>query len=991
MVDKFRIYIPIMLMLISIYSGNVYSQSAIKDVVNLDTYDLGTLSGAEYSPDGEWLISYGGRGLIVRDSATGDVQRIIESTESISDISISPDSRFIASNGVNNTVVIYELASGTLIHSLEGHTKGVTSVSYSPDGRFIASGSSDDTVKIWDAQNASLIHSVKAHTFTVSSVSYSPDGRFIASASMNGTVRIWNAQNASIIHSLEGHTNSVFSVSYSPDGNFIASGSRDNTIKIWNAQNASLIHTLEASWVRSVSYSPDGRFIASASGDNTVKIWNAQNASIIHSLDGHTGDVTSVSYSPNGRFIASTSGSTSDNGYDGFDNTVKIWNTQNASIIHSLEGHSRPVSSVTYSPDGNFIASGSRDNTIKIWNAQNASIIHSLEGHSDWVLSVSYSPDGRFIASGGRDFTVKIWNAQNTSLIHTLEGYGGSVTSVSYSPDGRFIASGSSDKTVKVWDVENASLIHSFDGHTSSVHSVIYSPDGRFIASGSSDKTVKVWDVENTSLIHSFEGHTDYVYSVSYSPDGRYIASGSWDDTVKIWNTYNGSLIHTLEGHSDSVFSVSYSPDGRYLTSGSGSFFLDSDNTIKVWDAQNASVIHSLKGHSNNVHSISYSPDGRAITSGSDDGTLKTWGLPNRDVVFCDNCGNLQPRVVTPSIFIHSPTAGSSISHPSLSIALTLDDGGETPEFDVRIADQQLAIISSKGLRAASDGSKNVSLNVVLPEQYRGQTINLSVEAGNSAGSTSQDVSFSFLDIQEESNKYALIIGNATYPSRLALSNPHNDAQKLSEVFNTLGFVVTLHLDITSKADFFTKVSAFAQKTSPGDLVVIYFSGHGAQISDTSYLLPLDVSMASVAALQETAITSDYLINEMQLAGAGTTILILDACRDLPSDLPAVTKGANSGLTRGLSATRDSPENTFIAYAAASGEVAYDRIPDCQGNCDLSPYVTHLSQELLVENQNIASLFAQVQINVYRDTGGEQRPETVNKVYENICLNGTCN
>ena len=734
--SKYSINKSLFLLFISIILASALSQSAIKDVVNLETFGLGQLSGAEYSPDGKWLISYGTGGIVVRDAATGDVQKIIESDKSISDISISPDSRFMVSGGLDRTVFIHELDSGILIHSLKGHSHWIASVTFSPDGRFIASGSWDDTVKIWDAQNASLVHSIEAHDWDVRSVSFSPDGRFIASGSWgDGTVKIWDTKNASLVNSLEGYSGSITSLSYSSDSRFIAaSGSFDNTIKVWNAQDASLILSLEGHTdnVTSVSFSPDGQLIASGSDDNTVKVWNAQDASLILSFERHTASVRSVSFSPDGRFIASAS----------FDNTVKIWNAQDASLILSLEGHTASVRSVSFSPDGRFIVSASFDNTVNIWNAQDASLIFSLEGHTDDVTSVIFSPDGQLIASGSSDNTIKVWNAQYGSLIHSIKGHTKAVRSVSFSPDGRFIASGSNDNTIKVWNAQDASLIHSIDdGHTGSVISVSFSPDGRFIASGSGDTAIKIWNAQDASLIHSLYGHSSWITSVSYSPDGRFIASGSDDKTVKVWNTQDASLIYSLDGHSLGVQAVNFSPDGHFIASGS--------EDVKFWNTQNSSLIHTLEGHSRIINSISFNPNGHFIASGSSDGTINLWGLASRDVAFCNStCGNLQNVIVPPSIFIHSPLAGSSISQASLSIDLTFDDGGETPEFDVRIANQQLAVITSKGLQAVADGSESVSLNVLLPEQYRGQNANLSVEARNSAGSTIQEVSFEYLVLE---------------------------------------------------------------------------------------------------------------------------------------------------------------------------------------------------------------------------------------------------
>ena len=134
--------------------------------------------------------------------------------------------------------------------------------------------------------------------------------------------------------------------------------------------------------------------------------------------------------------------------------------------VHILQGHSERVSSVCYSPDGQYILSGadiffgdiflgigSKDNTIKVWDSRTGALLHTLQGHSESVRSVSYSPDGKYILSGSGDKTIKVWDSRRGALLHAIKGHSERVWSVCYSPDGKYIVSGSEDKTIKVWDI----------------------------------------------------------------------------------------------------------------------------------------------------------------------------------------------------------------------------------------------------------------------------------------------------------------------------------------------------------------------------------------------------------------------------------------------------------------------------------------------------------------------------------------------------------
>ena len=110
----------------------------------------------------------------------------------------------------------------------------------------------------------------------------------------------------------------------------------------------------------------------------------------------------------------------------------------------------------------------------------------TLEGHTGWVLSVSFSPDGTLIASGSSDDTVKLWDVATGTNIATLQGHTDDVTSVSFSPDGTTLASGADDRTVKLWDVATKQNITTLQEHFYDVTSVSFSPDGN---------TVKLWDL----------------------------------------------------------------------------------------------------------------------------------------------------------------------------------------------------------------------------------------------------------------------------------------------------------------------------------------------------------------------------------------------------------------------------------------------------------------------------------------------------------------
>jgi len=326
----------------------------------------------------------------------------------------------------------------------------------------------------------------------------------------------------------------------------------------------------------------------------------------------HEDQVVAVAFSPDGKYVASGSR----------DGTARVWEAQTGREIARMT-HEADVTALAFSPDGKYVASGSRDGTARVWEAQTGREIARMTHEAD-VTDLAFSPDGKYVASGSRDDTARVWEAQTGREIARMT-HEADVTDLAFSPDGKYVASGSRDGTARVWEAQTGHEVARMS-HEDYVVAVAFSPDGKYVISGSWDDTARVWEAQTGHEVARMS-HEDGVAAVAFSPDGKYVASGSRDGTARVWEAQTGREIARVN-HEVYVIAVAFSPDGKYVISG-GCDKKDENyrcigGTARVWEAQTGREIARMS-HNNAVVAVAFSPDGKYVVSGSFDGTVRVW------------------------------------------------------------------------------------------------------------------------------------------------------------------------------------------------------------------------------------------------------------------------------------------------------------------------------------------------------------------------------
>ena len=211
----------------------------------------------------------------------------------------------------------------------------------------------------------------------------------------------------------------------------------------------------------------------------------------------------------------------------------------------------------------------------------------------------------------------------------------------------------------------------------------------------------------------------------------------------------------------------------------------------------------------------------------------------------------------------------------------------------------------------------------------------------------------------------ALVIGNSAYRHTSKLANPVNDADDVAKALEESGFKVTKKTDM-DKVGMARAIRAFgAELAARKGVGLFYYAGHGVEVKGQNYLLPVDADIKREVETEDFSVELNTVLRQMEAAGNGFNIVILDACRDNPFASGWTRSGGGGG---GLSTVR-APTGTYISYSAAPGTVAFDG--DGMRN---SPFASALVANLRRPNLKLEDVFKATRDEVSKRTSGKQVP-----------------
>jgi WD40 repeat protein len=432
-----------------------------------------------FSPDGRGVLSAGWDEIELWDVATGRLVHAFEghSGPAVS-VAFSPDGRRITSTGGKGerTQRVWDVATGRLL--LERRLQGsVDAVAFSADGRSMVSGG--DKLQLWDVATGNLLRTFEGHAANLNQVVASKDGRKLL-LSYRDTLKSWDLSTIRPVSVVK--TGLPVRVVLSSDGRSALSRNY-STLGLWDLVTGKLARTIDPPDGQQsplpIAFSSDGRRFLSDS-DKTIHVWDVATGAVLSTFKGHPVPPSAAAFSPDGRSILS----------GGWDETLRLWDAVTGQQVRVLKGVGGHVTSIAFSDDGrSALSAGGWNGTLKLWDVGSGRVLRAFERHSDRVNSVAFSHDGRSAVSGGDDTTLKLWDVATGKLLRIFKGHASWVNGAGYSPDGRWVFSASFDGTIRFWSISSGKemlrLVGREDGNWLAI-----TPDGFFDFGGDSDNVV---------------------------------------------------------------------------------------------------------------------------------------------------------------------------------------------------------------------------------------------------------------------------------------------------------------------------------------------------------------------------------------------------------------------------------------------------------------------------------------------------------------------
>lgn len=538
---------------------------------------------------------------------------------SVNSVSISPNSRILASASLDSTVNVWDLTTYSLAVTLTGHKDEVWTVKFSHCGKILASGSKDSTILLWDFQSfpcISLQSTLTSHSQGIQSLTFTSDDEHLISSSDDLSIQVFNIRSKSFEFSLIGHKNPIKSVSVAKNSSLIISSS-DKTIKVWDFSDQNEVFSIKSSHgdVNIVALVKEDEEIITATDQGYIVFWNLLTRTEEFLFQAHYEAIYSLAVSHDGKSFVTGSA----------DLVVKVFDMDKRIEKFRIVGHTDAIDSVDISFNSKFIVVGMANSEILVKSIENVPEVATLSTGLESVTSILLTSDCEYLITGSVDSFIKVFNLNTMQEETSLSGHSDSITKLVISKDNKWLFSSSLDGLVKIWNFEERNEEKTIEDDIDSIFDMALSSSNKVLANLGT-REISVWSVETLDRTKSLKGNFEATSKLEFSNDNRSILV-SVKSEVQVWSILSGNLIFSLKKDSNPITSLALTPDNLIITT-------DSSSNIKIWNLNTRKLEFSLQGHENLITSSALCKSGKYLATSSCDNSIKLWNLQTRQEEF---------------------------------------------------------------------------------------------------------------------------------------------------------------------------------------------------------------------------------------------------------------------------------------------------------------------------------------------------------------------
>ena len=894
-----------------------------------------------YSPDGQFIATCGGNLIVIWNVKTGKEVKKIEDNANF--IIYSPDGKYIASLDYYGVIKIWDVFIEKEIKRIETNRKLSSSseILYNSDGSCVVL-KTEDSVDIFD-----LISDKKTIFFEfeknnknskILSLYYESNDRcFVCISEDDEYVNILDVQTRKKICELERSRHIFYEkMRFSPNGKYISGYTKSDNLELWSVETGEKIKRLSNnSSLKTFTYSSNSEYIIASFYSDCIILYNTRTGEEKFKIQFPDSFIYIISCSPNNDFFAFQED------YD----KISIYDLTTGHYVKGFEYFFAPgLIHLDVSPNGKNFASGSDySHNVKIWNIETGTLVNELEGHTDTILSITYSPDGRYIASGSRDGTVRLWCALTGKEIKKFFGHKYGTVVSAFSINGKFLFanpfSSNDGETSKIWDIETGKEVV-VDGLGCFLR---YNESKSLCCFRGENSTVRIYDTLTGKIVSILRGHADFVDSVSYSPDDKYVATSD-GEAIRIWEIKTGREIKKLN---TCTWVKGFSLDGNYII---GQYFdgdymkwnlktgkimtapssdiekfsynicyasnkrniISSDyksGKIRILDAETNSLIYTIL-HGKDYDYLTYTPEG--FFTGTE------WAMKNlvhivdgMDVI---GIAQVYDKLYRPDL-VAAKMRGEDISEYAKEVNLaSIVRSGNAPAvaienlpelsdsrdvtFDICVQNtgggigNVSIVLNGKTIRLSegvesSNGEQKIFRHTVTLQNGQNK---IEAFAMNSAGMIESRRASADVNWQGKTSKpnlYVLTVAVNKYRDKdLWLNYCVPDAASIEESFKKQQSGLYQNVCVYSLKDAEVTKEGLEQKfkelssiVTADDVFVFFVSGHGTTYDDGDYyFIPVNFRYTNKTDIPLNAISKSDLTKNLSLIKAGKTLMMLDTC-----------------------------------------------------------------------------------------------------------------